>query len=203
LRKNYEFEAGIKFYANTAFGEQQKRQEDDRVDEDGPFAIPNIKSFWCIMNKRGIYMLSSRHDELTKFHHFTSFENLKIGKNGSGATKDLGQFDEGYCTQVNAIDQTLVICFQSNRFQTAFMAMVSAYAGKMAFQQNENVDFQAQLGERDSAVLSDYPLLGPNGKPISMEINPSVGNLSRHSYWRLLANWGQCSVACGGGTATR
>lgn len=96
-------------------------------------AIPNVKSFWCIMNKKGIYMVSSRHDSLVKFRHFTSFAHLKMDKAGSGATKDLGQFDEGYCTQINAIDETLVVCFLNPRFQTAFMSSVSANAGKMNF----------------------------------------------------------------------
>lgn len=141
MQKNYEFEAGIKFFANTEFGEQEKRPKNEDVDEDGPIAIPNVKSFWCIMNKKGIYMVSSRHDPLVKFRHFTSFKNLKMDKSGSGATKDLGQFDEGYCTQINAIDETLVVCFQNPRFQTAFMSKVSQFGAKMNFAQSENVDF--------------------------------------------------------------
>ena len=33
-------------------------------------------------------MISSRHDPITKFKHFTSFKNLKIAKGGNSATKD-------------------------------------------------------------------------------------------------------------------
>lgn len=43
-------------------------------------------------------MLSSRRDPITKFKHFSPFKNLKTAIGGTGATKDLGQFDEGYCT---------------------------------------------------------------------------------------------------------
>jgi len=98
LEKNREFEAGIKFFGNTEYGEEDKRPKDDTVDEYGPISIPNVKSFWCILNKKGIYLLSSRRDAITKFKHFTSFKNLKMSKAGSLALKDLGQFDEGYCT---------------------------------------------------------------------------------------------------------
>jgi hypothetical protein len=46
LEKNKEFEAGTKFYANTEFGEQEKRPKDNTVDNLGPVSIPNIKAFW-------------------------------------------------------------------------------------------------------------------------------------------------------------
>ena len=72
------------------FGEEDKRAKDDRADEYGTISIPNVKSFWCILNKKGIYMLSSRRDSLTKFKHFTSFKSLKMNKAGTPALKDLG-----------------------------------------------------------------------------------------------------------------
>lgn len=50
------------------------------------------------MTSKGIYLLSSRRDPITKFKHFSPFKNLMVPKEGSGVTKDLGQFDEGYCT---------------------------------------------------------------------------------------------------------
>jgi len=90
LEKNKEYEAGVKFFGNMEFGEEDKRAKDDRADEYGPISIPNVKSFWCILNKKGIYMLSSRRDSLTKFKHFTSFKSLKMNKAGTPALKDLG-----------------------------------------------------------------------------------------------------------------
>ena len=42
------------------------------------------------MNKKGIYMISSRRDTITKFKHFTPYKNLKVAKGGNSATKDLG-----------------------------------------------------------------------------------------------------------------
>jgi hypothetical protein len=51
--------------------------------------------------------------------------------------------------------------------------------------------------------LSDYPLAGPDGNALNLKLNATIDVLTRHSYWRLLANWGPCSVACDGGIATR
>jgi len=120
LEKNKEFEAGQKFYANTEFGEQEKRPADATVDQYGSVAIPHQKAFWAIMTKNGVYLLSSRRDPITKFKHFSSFKNLMVPKEGAGVTKDLGQFDEGYCSQLNSIGETLIICFKEGDKAASF-----------------------------------------------------------------------------------
>jgi len=174
LEKNKEAEAGNKFYANTEFGEQDKRPKDLTVDALGPIAIPNIKAFWIQMNKKGLYMLSSRRDPITKFKHFTPFKNLKVAKGGNSATKDLGQFDEGFCSQVTSIDETLVVCFNDAHAQANFLALLNSFAGKFTFQENKQMDFQAQLTPKESAILNEYPPVGKDGRPIATKLDPNV-----------------------------
>lgn len=60
------------------------------------------------MNGRGVYFLSSRRDSITKFKHYTPFSGLKLG---ADSITDLGQFDEGYCGQLNSIGETTIVCF--------------------------------------------------------------------------------------------
>ena len=108
----------------------------------GPFSIPDNKSFWTIMNKKGIYFLSSRRDALSKFKHFTSFKSLKIGKDGKPMIKDLGKFDEGHCAQVYALDEILVVCFGDNRLIMSFLGQTSAFAAKFNNNSNEILNFE-------------------------------------------------------------
>jgi len=155
------------------------------------------------MNKKGIYMLSSRRDPITKFKHFTPYKNLKIAKGSSGSTVDLGKFDEGYCTSVTSFDETLIVCFDKIINQTNFIFTVGQYSGKFSFADNKQVDFQAQMSPRDSLILSDYPVVGKDGLAVNTKLDPNAPPVQKHSYWRLLQSWSTCSVACGGGSSTR
>lgn len=132
LENNKEYEAGQKFYANTEFGEQEKKPVDKTVDEFGPVAVPHQKAFWTIMNLKGVYMLSSRRDPLTKFKHFTPFKNL-MPKKGLGVTKDLGQFDEGYCIQLNSMNEVLVVCFENSAKAAIFQQQVNGFGQNLSF----------------------------------------------------------------------
>lgn len=60
----------------------------------GSFNIPDLKSFWVLINKKGLYFLGSRRDPLGEFKHFCPFAAIKDGKD---SIADLGQFDEGFC----------------------------------------------------------------------------------------------------------
>lgn len=50
-----------------------------------------------------------------------------IPKEGSGVTKDLGQFDEGYCTQLNSIGETMVLCFKDGSIAANFQYQVNIF----------------------------------------------------------------------------
>jgi hypothetical protein len=89
------FQMGDKFFANEEYKEQLKRTSlNDEMDQFGNINIPSEKSFWVIVNGRGVYFLSSRRDAITKFKHFTPHSGLKRGPE---CITDLGQFDEGFC----------------------------------------------------------------------------------------------------------
>jgi hypothetical protein len=47
-----------------------------------------------LINKKGLYFLSSRRQPLDKFKHFCPFIAVKTG---GDSIKKLGKFDEGYC----------------------------------------------------------------------------------------------------------
>lgn len=117
--------------------------------------------------------------------------------------KDLGKFDEGNCSQINGLDEILVVCFADNRLANAFLSQCSTNAAKFNTNANDVVNFETQLSERDSAILVDYPVTGPDGLPINGKIGSGLDVVSSHSYWRLMNNWGQCSKACDGGESTR
>jgi len=56
--------------------------------------------------------LSSRRNPLTTFTHNLLWNNLKLSKNGYNAgITDLGSFEEGFCAQLNAINEKMVVCF--------------------------------------------------------------------------------------------
>lgn len=55
------------------------------------------------------------------------------------------------------------------------------------------------MGPRDSALLTDYPIVNKNGVAVDSKLDPAAFPPSKHSYWRLLQSWSSCSLACGGG----
>lgn len=70
----------------------------------GPIEIPDANHFFFILNKRGIYALTSRRDELSKTVKYFSLDSIKPiikGKKGlSGGLEDLGNFREGFCFRI-------------------------------------------------------------------------------------------------------
>jgi len=45
-----------------------------------------------------------------------------MSKDGFNAgLTDLGAFDEGYCAQLNAIDEKMVVCFDSLKYKNLFL----------------------------------------------------------------------------------
>lgn len=174
---------GSKFYANQEYKEQLKRTTDSsESDMYGPINIPSEKSFWIIQNKKGVYYLSSRRDAITKFKHFTPFSNLKEGEQ---AMNELGQFDEGYCVQINSIGVSDIVCFSSSTVLAKFMATLKAMAGSSSTKAQDQIDFQAQLSERESQIIEDYPKLSPNGAELHGGMGGS-GGLQKDSVWKLL-----------------
>ena len=157
-----------------------------------------------MVTKNGCYALSSRRNPLTQFKHNVLWNNLKMSKDGFNAgITDLGAFDEGFCAQLNSIDEKMVVCFDSMKWKNLFLQVAEKYSKEFSFQESKQLDFQAQLSDKDSLLLEDYRTRGPLGQKILHQLDPDAGPTSKNSYWRLLQNWSTCSQSCGGGTQTR
>jgi hypothetical protein len=157
-----------------------------------------------MVTKNGCYALSSRRNPLTQFKHNVLWNNLKMSKDGFNAgITDLGAFDEGFCAQLNSIDEKMVVCFDSMKWKNLFLQIAEKYSKEFSFQESKQLDFQAQLSDKDSLLLEDYRTRGPLGQKILHQLDPDAGPTSKNSYWRLLQNWSTCSQSCGGGTQTR
>lgn len=67
-----------------------------------------------------------------------------MSKNGYNAgITDLGAFDEGFCAQLNAIDEKMVVCFESMKYKNLFMQIAERYSKMYSFQEAKQLDFQA------------------------------------------------------------
>jgi hypothetical protein len=117
---------GSKFYENTEYKEQLKRGVKEESDQYGEINVPGEKSFWILQNKKGVYMLSSRRDAITKFKHFVPFSGLK---DGASAMTELGNFDEGFCLQINSIGETCILCFSSSNVISKFSTTLKSMKG--------------------------------------------------------------------------
>jgi hypothetical protein len=92
------------------------------VDDLGPVAIPTFKSFWIVITKEGCYFLANRRNPLAQFKHNILWNNLKMSKDGFNAgITDLGAFEEGFCAQLNSIDEKTVVCFDSTKLKNLFI----------------------------------------------------------------------------------
>jgi len=118
--ENQQYHENKKIFGSSSSDEEGEEEEesDSQNDDYGPIDVPARDQFYFILNKLGLYALSSRRNDLTKTQKTISMNVIKpiirTKKGLTGGLEDIGNFREGFCFKVvTESDESWIMCCSS------------------------------------------------------------------------------------------
>jgi hypothetical protein len=211
------------FVNNQYFNQLVLNKERGLRDRGGFVHIPTRFHFYARLLKHGLNIIASRQED----HIAHTIDTLSIDlilpvpedKRYKGGVRDLGNFDEGNCIQVDSkipayfsryfysgIDKGMnehwILCTDDANTKTSLLNMLVRL----------RIFKQKSLGKREKS----FTIFGKNGKRRRIRktitsfksVRKDKGveryygpghNIKLDGYWILLNDWSQCTLRCGGG----
>ena len=201
------------FFQNNAFFEQRiPMRFKNKKDQLGTLRIPNRHSFFLVLYKQSLSIFSSRYNLNSKVYDSLKVDLISLvpeDKNLQGGIKDLGNFDEGKCIEIEASIP--------KQFTNEF-SPIKNFKGRrqMWIVCSDNTEAKAKLlttllklklksqRKHGSVMTLDSINLAKKGKKTLGSVlpkKPKTGTFAKpvDGYWIMLQDWTDCTLKCGGG----
>jgi hypothetical protein len=152
------------FYLNKAFLnlgnlKSKKDNKDDffKKDSIGYVNIPSENSFFFILSRKNINILSSRRADTAKTIDLINFSDIEV-KNDSNnniymGINDLGVFNEGHCLQILTIKKlSYTICFETQVSKNNWIVTISKLIYKSYYFRSQAIENKSNLNKSISST---------------------------------------------------
>jgi len=210
------------FVNNQYFNQLVLNKERGLKDKGGYVNIPTRFHFYARLLKHGLNIIASRQED----HMAHTIDTLSVDlilpvpedKRYKGGVKDLGNFDEGNCIQVDSkipayfsryfysgIDKGMnehwILCTDEVSAKTSLMNMLvrlRIFKQKSLGKREKSFTISGKKGRRRAGKsMANFKSVRKD-KGVERYYGPGH-NLKLDGYWILLNDWSQCTLRCGGG----
>jgi len=208
------FERPRAFFQNNQFYAQRIRLQDKgKSDAYGTLRIPSRFSFFLVVYKDSLTIFSSRYNINKRVYDTLKLDHIGLvpeDKTFQGGIKDLGNFNEGNCFEMEVNQplkynknyspihnqwgrrQTWIFCTPTKKSKGSLMKLIAKLKLKSQRKHGAVITMgKIQKIKKGKTTLSE---LIPKKRKIS-----KVGNKPVNGYWILLQDWTECTLKCGGG----
>ena len=207
------YERPTAFFQNNAyFAQRIPMRFKDKTDQYGTLRIPNRSAFFLVLYKQSLSIFSSRYNTNSKVYDTLKVDHINLvpeDKNLQGGIKDLGNFDEGKCIELevsiprqfhinftpinnyNGRKQMWIICSEkakdkNNLLTTLLKLKLKSQRKHGAVMTVDSIKNRKKGKKTLGSVLPKKPKKDPLAKPVD-------------GYWIMLQDWTDCTLKCGGG----
>jgi hypothetical protein len=165
-------------------------------------------SFYALLTKDFINILSSREKDYEKTVDVINLDNLELVKESneySGGIQDFGNYKEGYCLKLN-LNLTLsknsasnyVICTNTREEKIVLMQFLK----KIKIKKQRAQGYIVTDNKINQETLLDYSKKSSVTKFDDLDKFTNKPESALDGYWIVIQPWTQCNLKCGGGNST-
>jgi len=206
----------LAFYKNLEFFAQRiPRNKANNRDKIGSLRIPTKFQFFLVLYNNSLSIYNSRSKIVNTAYdtlHIDYINMVPEDQPLKGGIKDLGDFNEGKCIEVNASipyiqsakfkpddfkgrTQTWIICTDKSIDKQKFLMMLLKLKIRRQREFGQVTTWD-DIKSRRNAMSNTI-----NGVMRIVKSKPLKRGSPKDGYWMLLQDWTECSLKCGGGTS--
>jgi len=136
--------------------------ESEEKDDFGLVNVPSRDKFWIVLNKLGLFALSSRRNDLTKtmksLHMDIIKPIVKTKKGLSGGLEDIGNFREGFCFKIISVaEESWIMCLDDITSKNQWIDTIEKIKGSLSVVGSDEPELEGEV------TLDSNPFSGTEG----------------------------------------